>query len=96
MSVPALTLIGMKSELPPTLRNLARYQCGVVSRAQALRAGLSEDMIKFRVRSDRWRTLHPGVYATFTGGLAIPLSCGRRCSQLVREQSSVTRPRLSS
>jgi hypothetical protein len=25
-------------------------------------------MIKFRVRSDRWRTLHPGVYATFTGG----------------------------
>lgn len=68
MSVPALTLIGMKSELPPTLRNLARSQCGVVSRAQALRAGLSEDMIKFRVRSDRWQTLHPGVYATFTGG----------------------------
>jgi len=68
MSVPARTLIGMKSELPSTLRNLARYQCGVVSRAQALRAGLSEDMIKFRIRSDRWRTLHPGVYATFTGG----------------------------
>jgi hypothetical protein len=68
MSVPALTLIGMKSELSPTLRNLARNQSGVVSRAQALRAGLSEDMIKFRVRSDRWRTFHPGVYATFTGG----------------------------
>jgi hypothetical protein len=67
MSVPALTLIGMKSELPPTLRNLARNQCEVVSRVQALRAGLSEDMIKFRVRSDRWQTLHPGVYATFTG-----------------------------
>jgi hypothetical protein len=68
MSVPAHKLIGMKSELPPTLRNLARNQCGIVSRAQALQAGLSEDMIKFRVRSDRWRTLHPGVYATFTGG----------------------------
>jgi hypothetical protein len=68
MSVPAPTLIGMKSELPPILRNLARCQCGVISRAQALRAGLSEDMIKFRVRSDRWQTLHRGVYATFTGG----------------------------
>ena len=67
MSAAALTLIAMKSELPPTLRDLARYQYGVVSRSQALRAGLSEDMIKFRVRSDRWQTLHPGVYATFTG-----------------------------
>jgi hypothetical protein len=25
------------------------------------------DKIKFRVRSDRWRPLNPGVYATFTG-----------------------------
>ncbi len=25
------------------------------------------DKIKFRIRSDRWRPLHPGVYATFTG-----------------------------
>ena len=24
-------------------------------------------MIKFRVSSDRWRQIHPGVYATFTG-----------------------------
>jgi hypothetical protein len=57
----------MKSELPPTLRNLARHQYGIVSRAQALRAGLTEDMIKFRIRSDRWRQIHLGVYATFTG-----------------------------
>ncbi|HJY60722.1 MAG TPA: type IV toxin-antitoxin system AbiEi family antitoxin domain-containing protein [Streptosporangiaceae bacterium] len=40
----------MDSELPPTLRNLARQQHGVVSRSQALRAGLSADMIKFRLR----------------------------------------------
>ena len=40
MSVPAHKLIGMKSELPPTLRNLARNQCGIVSRAQALQAAL--------------------------------------------------------
>ncbi len=57
----------MKSELPPTLRNLAKHQYGVMSRAQALRGGLTSDMIKFRVSSGRWRQLHRGVYATFTG-----------------------------
>ncbi len=67
MSVPARRLCGMESELPSTLRNLARHQNGVISRAQALRAGLTEDMIKFRLRSSRWRQIHPGVYATFTG-----------------------------
>jgi len=67
MSVPAITLSGMESELPPTLRNLVWHQSGVVSRSQARQAGLSEDMIKFRVRSGRWRPIHPGIYATFTG-----------------------------
>jgi hypothetical protein len=67
LSVTAGRLICMKSELPDTLRNLARCQSGVVSRSQALRSGLTADMIKFRVRSDRWRQIRPGVYATFTG-----------------------------
>jgi len=57
----------MQSELPPTLRYLAGNQCGVVSRSQALRAGLTTDMIKFRLRSGRWRLMHRGVYVTFTG-----------------------------
>jgi hypothetical protein len=57
----------MGSELPHTLRILADHQYGVISRGQALRAGLTEDMIKFRVRSGRWRQIHRGVYATFTG-----------------------------
>jgi hypothetical protein len=57
----------MVSELPPTLRDLARYQYGVISRGQALRAGLSPDKVKFRVSSGRWRPIHAGVYATFTG-----------------------------
>jgi hypothetical protein len=57
----------MDSELPPTLRNLARQQQGVVSRSQALRAGLSADMIKFRLRGGWWRPVHRGVYLTFTG-----------------------------
>jgi hypothetical protein len=57
----------MTRNLPSTLGNLARYQSGVVSRPQALRAGLTADMIKFRVSSGQWRQMHPGVYATFTG-----------------------------
>jgi hypothetical protein len=67
MSAGAAKLSDMKGELPPTLRYLAGNQSGVVSRAQALRAGLTVDMIKFRVRSGRWQQLHPGVYATFSG-----------------------------
>jgi hypothetical protein len=57
----------MQGELPPALRYQVRRQSAVVSRSQALRAGLSTDMIKFRLRSGRWRPIHRGVYATFTG-----------------------------
>lgn len=32
-----------------------------------MRAGLSPDVIKFRISSQRWTQLYPGVYATFTG-----------------------------
>ena len=60
-------LSGMDSELPPTLRNLARQQQGVISRSQALRAGLSADMIKFRMRGGWWQPVYRGVYLTFTG-----------------------------
>jgi len=67
MSVAGVTLSGMVRELPSTLRYLAQRQRGVVSRSQAMRAGFSPGMIKFRVRSGRWQQLHPGVYATFTG-----------------------------
>ena len=80
MSVRGVTLCGMASELPYTLRNLAGSQSGVVSRSQALRAGLSEGMIKFRVSSGRWQQVHPGVYATFTGASAAARSCGRPSS----------------
>jgi hypothetical protein len=68
MSVADRTLCCMESELPSTLRNLARHQYGVVSRAQALRAGLTADMIHHKLRSNRWRRVYSGVYATFTGG----------------------------
>jgi hypothetical protein len=57
----------MDRELPPTFRNLAQRQEGVVSRPQTLQAGLSADMIKSRIRSGWWRPIHHGVYLTFTG-----------------------------
>jgi hypothetical protein len=68
MSVPSVTLYSVASELSYTLRNLARHQGGVVTRSQVLKSGLSTGRIKFRVSSGRWQQLHPGVYATFTGG----------------------------
>jgi len=74
MSVEAITLSVMVRELPSTLRYVAQNQGGVVSRSQAIRAGLSPGMIKFRVRSGHWRQIHPGVYATFSG----PLTRGTR------------------
>jgi hypothetical protein len=67
MSVRVVTLSGMARELPAGLRYLAQRQYGVISRAQAMRAGLSPGMIKFRVSSGRWQQLHPGIYATFSG-----------------------------
>jgi Transcriptional regulator, AbiEi antitoxin len=67
MSVPGVTLGGMVSELPSTLRYLARNQSGVVSRPQAIRAGLTPDTIRFRLSSGHWQQIHRGVYATFTG-----------------------------
>lgn len=67
LSVGLVTLSGMESELPYTLRNQARHQFGVVSRSQVLQAGLSTDMIKFRLRSGRWQPIRRGVYVTFTG-----------------------------
>jgi hypothetical protein len=60
----------MERELPPTLRYLVRRQSGVISRVQTLQAGVSEDVVKFRISSGRWRRIHPGVYATFTGELS--------------------------
>ncbi len=56
----------MAREIPSTLSYLAHNQSGVVSRSQALRVGPSPGMIKFRVRSGRWRQDDAGVYATFT------------------------------
>ncbi len=57
----------MTSELPSALRELARLQHGVFSRRQAIRAGLTVDLIRSRVRRHAWRPLYPGVYTILTG-----------------------------
>ncbi len=57
---------------------LAR-QAGVISRAQALAAGLSADAIDHRLRLRRWRPLHPSVY----------LASGHRLDDEVRIRSAL-------
>jgi hypothetical protein len=59
----------MRNEIPRILSELMRSQAGVVSRQQALGAGVSTSMIVSKVKHGRWRQIHRGVYATFTGPL---------------------------
>jgi predicted transcriptional regulator of viral defense system len=57
----------MTNELPSALRHLADRQRGVISRSQALSAGVSKGLIDSRLARGRWTRLHTGVYALFTG-----------------------------
>jgi len=57
----------MARELPASCRELLSVQCGVISRRQALDAGLSSDAIGGHLRTGLWRQVERGVYATFTG-----------------------------
>jgi very-short-patch-repair endonuclease len=49
------------------LAEICRRQRGVVSRSQALAAGVSPNAIGYRLRSGRWQRLAAGTYATFSG-----------------------------
>ncbi|PZF80829.1 type IV toxin-antitoxin system AbiEi family antitoxin domain-containing protein [Jiangella anatolica] len=51
------------------LDGLLAAQHGLIGRAQAHACGLSDRRIEWRVESCRWRRIHHGVYATFTGPL---------------------------
>ncbi len=51
--------------------SLAREQDGVLTRAQALGAGLSDNAIRWNVGRGRWQLLHTGVYATFRGPVSL-------------------------
>jgi hypothetical protein len=49
---------------------LLEAQAGVVTHAQASGVGFSDKEIFLRLKSGRWRRLHHGVFATFTGKLS--------------------------
>jgi len=67
LSVADDILGGMSTEIPPSLREVARFQAGVVTRQQALRAGMSRNAIVSKVKCGKWGQIYPGVYAAFTG-----------------------------
>jgi hypothetical protein len=54
-------------DLPSRLQAVAEAQCGVLSSSQIVQAGLTRGILDSRLRRGRWRRLHPGVYATFSG-----------------------------
>jgi hypothetical protein len=67
LSVLRGTLATVAAELPPELSRLALLQCGVVSRAQVLASGLTDEVITARRSRGSWQRLYPGVYAAFSG-----------------------------
>lgn len=50
-------------------RQLAEWQCGVLSRRQLNAAGVDRFKVRNQVRAGRWMQLGPMVVATFTGDL---------------------------
>jgi hypothetical protein len=55
------------NDIPAAVRRQAREQSGVITRRQAVQAGLSVDKITWMLKRGDWRQVHRGVYATFTG-----------------------------
>ncbi|WIM95577.1 type IV toxin-antitoxin system AbiEi family antitoxin domain-containing protein [Actinoplanes oblitus] len=47
------------------LDDISGRQCGVVSREQALQAGIGAETVRRHLRSGRWQRMIPGIYATF-------------------------------
>jgi hypothetical protein len=57
----------MTGQLPRDCRQILELQAGVITRGQALGAGLSRHALTARLDSGRWQRLQTGVYAAFTG-----------------------------
>jgi hypothetical protein len=60
----------MSDKIPADLREQASWQAGVITREQALCAGVSRNAIVSKLRHGRWQQVYRGVYATFTGPVA--------------------------
>jgi len=57
----------MAIDIPPELRQLLALQSAVITRQQALGAGLASTVVDNQLRSKRWQQLQRGVYACFSG-----------------------------
>jgi hypothetical protein len=55
------------SDIPGPVRLQVREQGGVITRRQAVQAGLSVDKITWLLKRGDWRQVHRAVYVTFTG-----------------------------
>jgi very-short-patch-repair endonuclease len=65
--VPRITGIDDRS-----LDQVLRAQHGVIARGQALACGMTDRMIRYRIRTGGpWRKLLPGVYVTATGSVSV-------------------------
>ena len=51
----------------PDLDRVAKEQSGLLTRRQCLRAGLTDDAIRWRLERGWWVAMHPGVYLTIPG-----------------------------
>jgi hypothetical protein len=60
----------MRDTIPTGLLDQAGWQAGLITREQALCAGLPSSAIRAKVERARWQPVHRGVYATYTGSLA--------------------------
>jgi predicted transcriptional regulator of viral defense system len=60
----------MGRDPPDTLRVIVRQQSGVLSRQQVLRAGLSAETVRSKVKTGQWRRIYRGVYAVQPGHLS--------------------------
>ncbi len=67
MSDVADILTAMVKPVSAELSAITERQCGVLTTRQAVEAGLTVDQVTAKVRFGRWRRMHRGVYATFSG-----------------------------
>ncbi len=79
----------MPTPLPQPLLAVVEAQAGVVALDQVRAAGLSWDHVRARVRSGRWRRLHPGVYLTHDGP---PLRASMRWAALLYSGADALEP----
>jgi very-short-patch-repair endonuclease len=55
------------TDIPESLRELARMQCNIASRQQILNGGVTNAALIWRLQRAQWQQLHRGVYALFSG-----------------------------